>query len=784
MALKIKELYRFEEYLLDTAERQVRRREEPVPVSPRAFDTLLYMLRNPGRLLSKDELLKELWPDTFVEEVNLAVHVSTLRKALGDSAQDPRFIETVAGRGYRFVCAVEKVEEEEGQIVARESGTSDAATKLDGELGPSPQEQTRLGRMWRTWTAALVLAVCIGGGFWLSHKRSGASSASLTQKDSVLLGAFANTTGEEVFDGSLREGLAVDLGQSPFLKVVSNERERETLRFMGKPAEEKIGDELLREMCQRVDAKALVRGSIGRVGEKYELTLEAVGCQSAEELAREQIEARKKEEVLPRMGEAAARFRTKLGESLTSVEQFDVPLEKATTTSLEALKSYSLGVEQRRDGKEKEAIPFFEHAVELDSHFAMARAQLGTAYGNLGETERAAGYFGQAFAERDKLSERERLYLTVKYHTQVTGDITKATETYEVWSKLYPRDWSPFNGLSARCQVVGKYEKAVAAAQEALRLEPNHYLPYANLAGSLLALNRFAEAREVCKRAEAAHRDSFYTHRALFEMALIQQDPGGMEKELAWSRQTERENDMLNTQGFALLSQGKVRAALKCFERSWEESKRRGLRDNAAYSMAGLALTEADFGLKQEARAEAEESLRMGQGIDTEETAAEALAIAGEEQRAKTLSEELRKRYPLHVVLVNASLPTIEASREVARGNAAEAVRLLEQAREWDLCEFSGLSPVYVRGVALLRWHKGQEAAVEFQKIVDNPGIAPTSNRHAQAILGLARAYEMSGEREKSRKAYEEFLKLWKNADENVPILKEARAEYAALAKK
>ena len=644
MALNTKEIYRFEGFLVDPAERLLWDGREPVSMPPKAFDTLVYMVRNPGRLLSKDELLKELWPDTFVEEVNLAVHVSTLRKVLGDSTQEPKFIETVAGRGYRFVCGVERVEEAAGEELPSGAGVE---TGVAAKETPTHQqangEMPRAGsswKIWMAWTVGLVILGYLAGGYWVRHKRVKVSSAVLTQKDLVLLGDFENTTGEAVFDGALKDALAVDLEQSPFLRVNSNEREREALTFMGRAADQKVGGDLLPEVCQRVQAKALVRGSIARVAEKYLLTLEAVSCESAEELGREQIEARNKDEVIPRMGEAATKFRAKLGESLSSVEQFDVPLEKATTSSLEALKSYSLGVAQRREGKEKEAIPFFVHALELDPHFAMANGQLGTVYGNLGETEKAAGYLRQAYAEKEKLSEREKLYLTVKYHTLVTGDITKATETYEVWSKLYPRDWSPFNGLSARYQVSGQYEKALAAAREAVRLEPNHYLPYANLASSYMSLSRFEEAEATCRKAQEVHRESYYTHHALFELALLRNDAGTMERELRWSRDAGRENDMLSTQGFALMAQGKVAEARKYFARSWEESKVRGLLDNVAYSRAGVALAEADFGEYKEARNDAQAALHAGRGIDAEEVAAEALAIAGDVEKSRELTED------------------------------------------------------------------------------------------------------------------------------------------------
>jgi len=550
---------------------------------------------------------------------------------------------------------------------------------------------------------------------------------------------------------------------------------------MEQPPDQQVRLPMAREVCERLGAQFLITGSVARLDSSYLITVDAENCAGSNVVAREQAEAKTRQDVLPTLSVLGKKLRQKLGESLGSIERFDVPIDQATTPSLEALKAYSLGVEARGRGNEKESITPLEHAIELDPKFAMAYAQLAAAYTNLGETQKAAGYILRAFDLRTKLSERERLYVTVRYNILVTGDLDKATDTYKIWSEMYPRDSTPFNGLAARYQVVGKYDEARIAAAQALKLQPDTSSPYANLALSLLALNRWSDAQHVCEQAAANKRDSTYTHQVLFKLAFLRRDKAAMLRETEWAHGKDTENDMLITQAFAMMSAGRVREARHLFEQAWAASERAGLVESAAYSRASAALAEADFDNLKEARSEAENAVRNGHEIDPEMTAAEALAWVGDEHRSRALTDDLRRRFPLHQPLNLASIPSALAAIQISHGNASSAIEILRQAGPYDFSEFANLSPIYVRAVAFLKKRSGKEAAAEFQKILDHPGIDATSPRHSLAQLGLARAYALTGDLQKSRKAYEDFFALWSEADQDIPVLLESRREYHNL---
>jgi eukaryotic-like serine/threonine-protein kinase len=775
-------LHAFGPFRVDTVRCVLLRDGEPVPLTGKCFEVLLALITRYPETVSKDVLMKSVWPGTFVEESNLTQHISMLRKALGESPQDRLYIVTVPGEGYRLVAEVLELPPESDRrstLPLPESPVlDDLSQRRDNHLETS---STIFGPTGKAWIVlGLLTAVLIGGAgaLWLLHKRG---VHALTEKDSILLADFDNSTGEPVFDGTVKEGLAVELGQSPFLDLIGADRVRETLRFMGRSPEEPIKPPLAREICERLGAAALLSGSIARLGKSYVVTVEAEDCADATVLAREQVEAKTQEHVLPALEKVGSKLRRELGESLGSIRQFNAPLEQATTSSLEALKAYSLGVQARTRGVEANAIALFEHAIELDPNFAMAYAQLSAVYSNLGETDKAADYTKRAFALRANLSEREKLYLTARYYTNVTGEIDKATETYELWSKIYPRDWRPFNGLAARYQVIGKYEEARTAAAQALKLQVNHYSPYANLALSQLALGKLDEAQQVCRQASAMGRDSIYTHRVLFEVAFLRHDEPTMQREVDWAKGTENEHEMLTTQALTMAASGRLQAARQLFAQSQAISLRSGLRDNAAYSMAREALVEADFGNYAQARIRALTALQSGKGIDAGETSAEALALSGDEQEVQSLVKDLQQRFPNHGPLNMASLPSALAAMELRRADASKAIKTLETAAPYDLSEFSNLSPVYLRGQAFLRAGSGKEAAAEFQKILDHIGIDATSPRHALAHLGLARALSLTEEHARSRKAYEDFFALWSNADSDIPVLLEARLEYENL---
>lgn len=769
--------------------------------------------------VTRKEFFERLWAaDTFVDfDHSLNTAIKRLRNALDDDPEHPKYVETIPKYGYRFIGVIlqdiAKIEtpqtlagdpsktglhtksvEGEPMVVApaelrpRVSAITQAQEHLEAKSQPHSHVSVTiaglnaapLSRKWRWATLAGITAFLAVGGGYIS-RRGLPVQAALTQKDSVLLGDFQNTTGEPVFDGALKNGLEIELGQSPFLNIVSRDRNREVLRLMGRSAEEPISQGLAREVCLRAGAKAVIGGSVAHIGNGYIVALEAQNCGDGSTLSHEQVEVASKEDVLRVLGQISGRLRKQLGESVTSIKEFDLPLDEVTTVSLEALKAYSVGVDQLTRGEESKAILLFEHAAELDPSFAMAYTQLGIEYNNLGESEKAAGYLKKAYSLRDHLSEREKLFLTIRYDMVVVGDTEKATQTAEMWTQIYPRDWHPFNTLSARYQVSGEYGKASVAAEEALRLQPDHYLPYANLARSYLALGRFDDARRVAEIAQTKHRDSLDTHEVLFDLAFLHRDAPGMLREHLWGLSSPRPNDMLSKEGFAQAASGHLKSALAIFRLSWEADDRSGNKEDEAYSMAGVAVLQADFGKLRSAQSQAEQALKLGYGIDTEETAAQALALSGEGAHARVVANDLSRRFPLHVPFRLASLPTVFGSIEVRSGRPARAIQLLADAVPYDFCEFVSLGPVYIRGLAFLKLGQGREAAAEFQKIIDHPGVDVTSPRHALAYLGLARALALSGDRFESRTAYQQFLALWADADPDIPELQSAKLEYARI---
>jgi DNA-binding winged helix-turn-helix (wHTH) protein/tetratricopeptide (TPR) repeat protein len=780
-------LYRFDNFQADEVRGVLLRDEEPVTLTAKTFELLLSLIRHRHETALKEVLLHEVWPETFVEESNLTQHISMLRKALGEAPQDRRYIVTVPGRGYRFVAEVAEtsqpstsVEVDQAAGIPSENAPTQVVMVESAEADQAATARKPPFRRRSYWViggivAMAVLLTCI------EFVRRGSRPRVLTGMESVLLADFENTTGEPVFDGALNEGLAVTLGQSPFLELASRERVRDTLRFMGRSPDERVRISFAREVCERLGSEALIAGSIGRIGKAYVISIDALACNDGSELGREQFQAENKEQVLPELGKAGRRLRNRLGESLASIQKFDVPIQQATTPSLEALKAYSLGIDQRARAAEKNSIPFFEHAIELDPDFAMAHAQLGGAFRNLGESERASEYYRRAYSIPRQLSEREKLYLSVRYYETVEGDIEKAIETNEIWTRMYPRDPRPYNSLAAWYQVIGQYEKAADAARSAIHLEPDYYTPYANLATSDLALNRFKEAKETADQADKVRRDSHYTHQVRFDLAFIAHDQSAMQRELEWGSEVERHNDMLASQGRALVATGRLSAGRASLEQSWRHSLANGLNDNAAYSIAQQALAEADFGNLQRARQLAEAALKTGRGIDAEETAAEALAFSGDLRGSERLIEELQKRFPHHTPLNRACLPSTMAALEIHHANPGRAIAILEQAAPYDLSEFSDLSPVYIRGIAYLRAGRGTEAAAQFQTIIEHPGIDPLSPRHLLAYLWLGRAFALAGSKNQARESYDHFLKGCSNADRDVPILKEARREFEAL---
>jgi eukaryotic-like serine/threonine-protein kinase len=634
--------------------------------------------------------------------------------------------------------------------------------------------------------AGTALVVVVAVGSWLYFGRR---THALTEKDTIVLADFTNTTGDSVFDDTLKQALAVDLGQSPFLNILSEDKVSQTLRQMTRSPKERLTRDLAREVCQRAGSKAYLSGSIASLGNQYVIGLNAVNCQTGDSLAEEQERATGKEQVLAAMDKAAAKLRNEVGESLSSVQKFDVPLEQATTNSLEALKAFTLGQKTGNEKGDVEGIPFFKRATELDPNFARAYETLGISYYNLNQPRLAADYLKKAFDLRDRVTEREKFHITSSYYQLATGEVEKANQTYELWIQAYPRDDVSYGNLGANYMILGQYEKAATETREALRLEPNGVVNYENLGGIYLALNRFDEARTVTEEAQGRKLEGILLHLNLYALAFFQGNAVAMRQRADWATGKPGAEDwMLSLESDTEAWSGRLGKARALSRQAVESARRSDEKEPAALWQANLAIREALFGNVEAARQNAAAAVALAPGSrDAEAQAVLAYALAGDAAHAQSLADDLAKRFPQDTVVQSVWLPTIRAQLETGRKNAARSIELLQAAASYELGMLSGsapnscLYPVYVRAEAYLSAQRGPAAAAEFQKILDHRGLSWNCATGALAHLGLARAYAMQGDAAKARAAYQDFLALWKDADPDIPILKEAKAEYAKL---
>jgi tetratricopeptide (TPR) repeat protein len=640
---------------------------------------------------------------------------------------------------------------------------------------PETAARASAGRLRRSWviSGAVIILLALAGV--LFHFRR---TPALTERDSIVVAEFVNTTGESVFDGTLKEALTVQLEQSPYLNVLPESRMREALRFMGRSPDERISTEVAREICLREGVKAMLTGSISGLGSHYVIDLKAVNAQTGDSLAREQTEAESKEQVLKSLDGAASSLRRKLGESLGSVEKFAMPLEQATTSSLDALQAFSLGQAEHQKIDEEKAIPHLKRAVELDPNFAMAYATLGVASSNEGDTAKASEYLKKAFELKDRASEREKLYISAHYYEMVTGQQQRAIEVYESWKETYPRDSTPRDNLSNRYNESGQFEKALSNANESLRLNPKDVFAYQNAQGAYEKLDRYDEATAVAEQAIAQNADSMGTHETLYEIAFIRGDGAGMQRQIAWAAGKQMDFFMLFPQGMADYAMGRVHRARETLARATALAEQRGLKSLANDVRALMSVEEAAVGNVQEARSAAEQALASSPDRDTKTSAAVALALAGDTSRAEKLVDDVAKDFPLDSLLNNVVLPTARAIVELQRKNPTRAIALLEAAKPYGVSDFGS---IHVRGAAYLQTHDGASAAAEFQKILDHRGVSPLDVTYALARLGLARALALEGQTAKARTTYQDFLAFWKDADPDIPVLKQAKEEYGKL---
>jgi len=633
--------------------------------------------------------------------------------------------------------------------------------------------------------AAVALLALLVGAYFYFHR-----SPKLTNKDTIVLADFTNTTGDAVFDGTLRQGLSVQLEQSPFLSIVPEQQVQQTLQMMGQKPDAKLTPEIGRELCQRIASTAVLDGSIAQIGSQYLLTLKAVNCASGETVASTEAQASDKNHVLDALGKTAADIRKKLGESLSTVQALDTPLEQATTPSLEALKAFTSGRKVWFTAGEAAAIPFYKRATELDPNFALAYAFLGIAYTSIGEPSAGAGYTRKAYDLRDRTSEPEKYFISAVFYKEGTGNIEKAVESCKLWIQAYPRSDMPHVYLSgAVYPVIGKYEDAVEEAREAVRLKPDNPISYAFLMFNSTSLDRLDEAKAAYGQADERKLKIPYFFLAYYQIAFLQNDAVGMEHQVASSMgQTGEEDTLLGMEADTAAYFGRLKKARDFSRRAMDSAERAEEKEPAATYSALSGLREALFGNAEEARRLATLAMGRSAGHDVQYGAALAFAYAGDDERARTLTDDLAKRFPEDTLVQLNYVPTLRAKLAISRRNPSEAIEVLRAAAPYELGQttsstygWTALYPVFVRGEAYLAAHQGKEAATEFQKILDHRGIVLNSPIGALAHLQLGRAYVLQGDTAKARAAYRDYLTFWKNADPDIPILQQAKAEYAKL---
>ena len=753
---------RFGIFEADLRAGELRKQGKRIKLQDQPFQVLTVLLQRPGEVVTREELRSQIWPeDTFVDFDNsLNTAINKLREALGDSAENPRFVETLPRRGYRFLAPV--------------SGKD--GTPKETASGTNTTSKPRSSKIVATVTG-IVLVIGMGGVlFWRTRHQP-----RLTEKDTIVLGDFVNSTGDPVFDGTLREGLSVQLEQSPFLSLVSEEGIHQTLQMMGHPTSSPLTPEVTREVCLRTNSTAALDGSIALFGTRYSLILRAVNCANGDLLASTEAQANDKSRVLDALTNAASEMRTKLGESLGTVQKYNTRLEEATTTSLEALQAYSLGFKAEGAGDLSKAFAFYERAAQIDPNFAMA--YIGMA--GTGDPVQTLESSRKAFALRDRVSALEKLIIEEEYAFNASGDIPKGLQICELGERTYPRTSTFHEDRAQGLAFLGEYQSGLAESLEALRLAPHHGVIYRGIAHTYLYLNQADKAEATAKEARGKSLEGNLTD-VLYGVAFYRQDTAEMAHLAA------RVNDVAPQQGLMLAIEadtaayyGRLREGRELSRRAADLAEQAREKEIAATYRAVSALRESLFGKTGTAQQ------TVGGGFsahDLDYAAALTFAYAGDAKRSQDLADRLSKAFQEDTIVQFNYLPTIRAKLALTHTNPQEALHFLEAATPFELglpastfYNWPNLYPVYVRGEAYLAAHEGKEAAAEFQKILDHRGLVLNEPIGALAHLQLGRAYAMQGDTARARAVYQDFLTLWKDADSDIPILKQAKAEYAKL---
>jgi len=754
-------LHVFEQFELDEENLTLKRQGLPVPLEPKALRLLLLLIRNQGRLLKREAIFETVWHGTVVEESSLTRAIALLRKQLGDDPRHPTFIETVPTLGYRFIAEVSLAEPSSG----------------GGKAGPAP------GRV-RYALIVLAAVLCLSAllAFRLAPSR---------EEKLILLGDFANLTSEPVFDGTLRLGVQVQLEQSPLFSLAADDRIRTTLSLMGQPQDVRLAPPVARDLCRRLAGFALVEGSIDRLGTHYVIGLRATRCDNGQVIDAEQTQAARRENVLHDLGKMAGALRSRLGESAASIAKLGMPLEEATTPSLDALQAYSAANALALSKGSLASIPLFERAVEIDPNFALAHAMLGRMYSDVGQEVRSLESTSEAYRLRGRASEKERFFIEASYQLQVSGDLEKALEICDEWERIYPYDYAPdgFRG-GIILRVFGRHQEAAAMIRKALALNPGFSLGYHLLAADEIASERPDEARKVLDQTPAPFKDTPHYLIDRYKLAFLKGDRAEMERLAeAATRSAGLEVLVANQRAAILAHAGRLKSAGEVTRRAIELAIQLGRPETAARIQAGGAVREALFGDRDQAVRDAVAARALSNGRDALYGAALALALAGEMAPATDLMTKLADRYPQDSSVRFHSLPTLRAIAALSRKEADAAIDYLQISAAYELGtpvssflgSFGTMYSVFSRGQAFLALHRSAEAAAEFRKILARPGLTAGDPMTALAQLGLARALAQSGDRTGADKTYATLMELWKEADPDLPVVAAAKTEYARL---
>ena len=778
------DLYRFDEFELSRSRRALSRNGQPVALLPKTFEVLSCLVSNPGRVVAKEEILKTVWPESFVEENNLTQHISLLRKALADRAS---YIVTIPGRGYQFTAevTVEMAPDDAAQKpdAAAGHGTAQAsaANVGFGNKVNAPSTTVRLARAVPRWAwltaAVVVMAAATAGG--VSAWRRWKTPPMMRR---VMVADFANATGDATFDHTLKRALEIDLEQTPYIDVMSDREALNTLELMGRGQDTAISPDVAREICERSNRQVLLTGNILTVGSEYLLTVEAADCQSGRQLTGAKAEAESKEKVLAALDDVADRVRHGLGEPDRSMADYQVPIMQATTASLDALRSYSIGQSMDAEGKsETETLPFYQRAVELDPQFAMAYGAMANEYYNLSEPKLAAQFYKKAFDLCDRVSTKEKLILEAHYYSEGQQDMEQGINTYRQWIETYPSDWAPWVDLANDYTQIGQYAAATAAGEQALKLQPDRAIVYSVLVRALMRAGRFNEAWQVGAEALRRSRDSAGLHASLFEMATASGDAQAIATETQWAKDHNTGwygwyFPFLRAEAAAAAGKGAQAEAL--FGSALETAENENLKEAADDIGVYQAGVELSYGLPQAARAALERVHDAnGDSADTAVVQAEIGDLPAAEHFLTVHNADAHDS----TLMANVDLPRVRASLSMAHGKPMDAVAALETARPYEMASYAVPEE---RAEAWLKASRPEMAEAEYEKILQNQGVDPLSPLFTMAHLGLARVYEREKKIAESRAEYERFFLAWKDADDDMPVLKAARAEYARLGAK